>query len=119
VQIKQAKRNIQKSGRAAGTGGNCQGNDMDAYEPHFVADTDGVHFLVRVDDQFVQSYVGRAVLSEVYGLCAPGSDRVAAYLRHSGVIDAAVARRVHKEGRETVLVQASELGAAVIAKGGA
>lgn len=91
---------------------------MDAYEPHFVADTDGVHFLVCVDDQFVQSYVGRAVLSEVYGLCAPGRDCVAAYLRHSGVIDAAVARRVRKEGRETVLVQASELGAAVTAKGG-
>lgn len=91
---------------------------MDAYEPHFVADTDGVHFLVCVDSQFVQSYVGRAVLSEVYGPCVPGSDCVAAYLRHRGIIDAAVVRRVHKEGHETVLVQATELYAAANANGG-
>ena len=91
---------------------------MDAYEPTFVADTDGVHSLVCVDGQFVQSYVGRAVLSQVYGICAPGSECIAAYLRHRGAIDAAVVRRVHKAGRETVLVQATELGAAVSANGG-
>lgn len=53
---------------------------MDACEPHFVADTDGVHFLVCVDDQFVQSYVGRAVREKRWSVRNSESSRRASEL---------------------------------------
>ncbi len=87
---------------------------MDRFEPYFADDTDGVHFQVCIDGQFVQAYVARAVLEQVFGISARGRDCVDVYLRHRAAIDAAVMRRVRVEGPETVLVRAVEIGSAAI-----
>lgn len=82
---------------------------MDRYDPYYAQDTDGVHFAVDVDGQFVQAYISRRVLGLVYGATAPEQGCLDAYLAHCGVIDAAVRRRVRMRGPETVLVQIEDL----------
>lgn len=82
---------------------------MDRYDPYYAQDTDGVHFAVDVDGQFVQAYISRSVLGLAYGATAPGQDCLDAYVAHCGVIDAAVRRRVRLCGPETVIVQPEEL----------
>lgn len=85
---------------------------MDRYEPYFAADTDGVHFQVCANGQFVQAFIARTVLGQVDRAVSPGRGCVDAYLSHRAVIDAAVLRRVSVHGPETVLVKAIELSAA-------
>lgn len=91
---------------------------MDRYDPYFSQDTDGVHFQVCADGQFVQAYVGRAALSKVCGAVRPGPDCLSAYVRHRAEIEAAVVRRVRLEGPETVLVQAADFASGIISPGG-
>lgn len=82
---------------------------MQRTEPYYAEDTNGVHFEVRVGGLPVQAYVAATVLAAAFGPMAPGSDCVCAYLAHRDLIDAVVVRRVHAEGRETILLRAADL----------
>ncbi|MBL8343845.1 MAG: DUF1488 family protein [Rubrivivax sp.] len=82
---------------------------MQRYEPYYAEDTNGVHFEVCVDGLPVQAYVAGAVLAGAYGPMAPGSECVSAYLAHRTLIDAVVVRRVHAEGRDTILLRLVDL----------
>lgn len=85
---------------------------MDRYDPYYAQDTDGVHFQVNVYGVFVQAYVSRTILHIAYGSSEPRAQCLATYLKHREDVDAAVRRRVHAFGPETVLVRQHEIGAA-------
>lgn len=85
--------------------------DMRRYEPYFAGDTDGVHFQVCVDGTYVQAYVGRQVLARSFGLAADATDWVAVYQANRSHIDECVARRVKRDGFDTVILRLDELAA--------
>lgn len=82
---------------------------MDRYEPYYAEDTDGVHFQVLVGGTHVQAYVSRLLLTRCCGTCVAPAACVAVYLENRRSIDAAVERRVMRDGPETVVLKFLEL----------
>lgn len=83
---------------------------MDRYEPYYATDTDGVHFHVLIDGEFVQAYVSRNTLAIGFGRALDdGNSAVAEFHAHKKVLEAAVMRRVHADGPETVILELYEL----------
>jgi hypothetical protein len=89
-------------------------HEPDRYEPYFCEETDGVHFQVLVDDDYVQAYVSRALLERRYlqggGPAAGMAERcIEVVARHRAALDAAVERRARREGPDTVLLRFADL----------
>lgn len=82
---------------------------MNRFDPYYAEDTDGVHFEVEVEGQWVLAYVGRKILHQAYGPIESKAQCLATYLEHRARIEAAARRRVLADGQETVLLRRQEI----------
>jgi hypothetical protein len=79
------------------------------FEPYYAEDTDGVHFLVEVDEVDIWAHIGCGLLEDRYGCASRPEDCLRVFARHRAEIESAVARRVRQDGPEAVIVRSGDL----------
>ena len=82
------------------------------FRPYFSDDTDGVHFEVCVDGQWVLAHVGRQVLARHYGVRVEASNCLTVFQDHCADIVETAAQHATLKGRQTVILQLTDFAAA-------